>query len=134
MSERDKESECCFSGEDDELEREKRRVVRKCGEDRIENLREHGAEVGTSEGVVLENKEGGQSEVSPESTPLEIAREADNSKEENSAEVQRKGGCLHTCEDVITVRLAVLPFQYVGAEALVRKSFDRIRKGILRAL
>ena len=87
MSERDEESECCFSSEDNELEREKRRVVRKCGEDRIENLREHGAEIGTSKGVVFENEEGGKGEVSPESTPLEITREAQDCKEENSAEV-----------------------------------------------
>ena len=87
MSERDEECECCFSRENDELEREKRRVVCKCGEDRVENLREHGAEVGTSKGVVFENEEGGQGEVSPESTPLEIAREAQDRKEENSAEV-----------------------------------------------
>ncbi len=134
MSERDEESERCFSGEDDELEREKRRVVRKCGEDRIEDLRKHGAEVGTSKGVVFENEEGGQGEVSPESTPLEIAREAQDCKEANSAEVQRKGGCLHACKEVITVRLAVLPFQNVGTETLIRESFDRIRKSILRAL
>lgn len=62
-------------------------MVRKCGEYRIENFREHGAEVGTSKGVVFENEEGGQGEVSPESTPLKIAREAENPKEENSAEV-----------------------------------------------
>ena len=134
MSERDEESERCFSGEDDELEREKRRVVRKCGEDRIENLREHGAEVRASNGVVFENEEGGQCEVSPESTPLEIAREAEDSKEENSAEVQRKGGCLHACQEIITVRLAVLPFQNVGTETLICESFEWIRKSILRAL
>lgn len=87
MSERDEESECCFSGEDDELEREKRRVVRKCGEDRVENLREHGGEVGARKGVVFEKKEGGQSEISPESPPLKIAREAQDDKEGNSAEV-----------------------------------------------
>ena len=60
---------------------------RKCGEDWVEDLREQGAEVGASNGVVFENEEGGQGEVSPESTPLEIAREAEDSKEENSAEV-----------------------------------------------
>ena len=60
---------------------------RNCGEDRIENLRENGAEVGPSDGVVFENEKGGQSEVSPESTPLEVAREAEDSKEENSTEV-----------------------------------------------
>ena len=87
MSERDEECECCFSSEDNELEREKRRVVRKRGEDRIENLREHGGEVGASKGVVFENEEGGQGEISPESPPLEIAREAQDYKEGNSAEV-----------------------------------------------
>ena len=60
---------------------------RKCGEDWVEDLREQGAEVGASSGVVFENEEGGQGEVSPESTTLEIAREAEDSKEENSAEV-----------------------------------------------
>ena len=59
----------------------------KCGEDRIENLRENGAEVGASNGVVFEDEEGGQGEVSPESTPLKIAREAQDPKEKNSAEV-----------------------------------------------
>ena len=87
MSERDEESECCFSSEDDELEREERRVGRNGGEDRVENLREYGTEVGASNGVVFEEEEGGQGEVSPESTPLEIAREAEDSEEENSAEV-----------------------------------------------
>ena len=57
------------------------------GEDRVENLREYGAEVGASNGVVFEKEEGGQCEVSPESAPLEITREAENSEEEDSAEV-----------------------------------------------
>ena len=60
---------------------------RNCGEDRVEDLREQGAEVGASNGVVFENEEGSQGEVSPESTPLEIAREAEDSEEENSAKV-----------------------------------------------
>ncbi len=60
---------------------------RKCCEDRIENLREHWAEVGAGKGVVFEDEEGGQGKVSPESTPLEIAREAQDPKEEDSAEV-----------------------------------------------
>ena len=87
MTEGDEESESCFSREDDELEGEKRRVVRECGEDRIENFREHGGEVGASQGVVLEDEEDGQGEVSPESTPLKIAREAQDYEEGNSAEV-----------------------------------------------
>ena len=60
---------------------------RNCGEDWIENLREYGAEVGASYGVVFEKEEGGQDEVSPESAPLEITREAEDSEEEDSAEV-----------------------------------------------
>ena len=87
MSEGDEESECCFSSEDDELEREKRRVVRECGEDRIENLREQGGKVRASQGMVLESEEGGQGEISPESTTLEIAREAQDYEEGNGAEV-----------------------------------------------
>ena len=60
---------------------------RKCGEDRIENLRENGAEIGPSKGMVFKNEEGGQGEIPPEPTPLEIACEAKDSKKKNSAEV-----------------------------------------------
>ena len=76
LGEGDEEGEGCFAGEDEELEGEQGRVQGQFAEDRVEDFGEERGGIGARDGVVFEDEEGSEGEVSPEAAPLEVVCQA----------------------------------------------------------